>query len=233
MKPIVIMGNGPSMKKEYLDIIKDKKIDAIGMNAIYRLLKQGSWFPKYYVCFDSSVTGSHHEEFLDLIKDQSNGIYKFCFYKNNFKDLPENPRVILKDIPPQFSKQKYQYVTTGTCSARFAIEMGYDVLILVGIDCNYKEKVAERVTLPNTRATFRLTETPVNNPNYFFEDYQVKGDVYNIPNAPYHRNAWLELSKHLKSYNVKVIQTSHIFQVNGFERQTFEEAIEKYFKITL
>lgn len=228
MPAIVVIGNGPSMKEEYLDLIRASGIPAVGMNAIYRLLRKKGWFPEYYLCFDASVAGSHKEEFSQLIKDESNGIKKFCFYKCNFKELGENPRVVLKDHPPRFQNQKFNYVTTGTCAVRFAIELGYDQIIIVGVDCNYKDKVAERRTLPDTRATYELTETPAHNPNYFFEGYQIKGDVYNVPNAPYHRLAWQELATQVSTFGVRCTQTSPAFQISGYESLGFNEALKKY-----
>lgn len=230
MKSIVVIGNGPSMKKEHLQLIQDTETPSIGMNAIYRLLKTKGWFPRYYLCFDASVTGSHKKEFLNLIADDNNGIEKFCFYKVNFKDFEPNDRVILKEHPPNFKGQKFNYVTTGTCAVRFAIELGYDTIIITGVDCNYKEKVAERITLPNTRATYKLTETPKRNPNYFFDEYQVEGDIYNTPNAPYHRLAWQELAQQISSYRVRCVQTSPIFNIQGFENLDFNKAMEKYVK---
>jgi len=223
---IVIIGNGPSMKKEYIDIIKDSNIDSLGMNSIYRYLNRIHWYPTYYTCFDSRVAGSHKKEFIKMMEDDNINIKKFVFYKENFGDYSNN-KLILKDSPPKFNKQSYNLVTTGSCSVRFAIEMGYKNVILTGIDANYKDKVADRDLVPGTRATFKLKETPENNPNYFFSDYQLKGDIYNIPNKNYHVASWMELLSTIRKFNINLIQTSDIFELPNVRNVEFKKIMKE------
>lgn len=226
---IVVIGNGPSMKKEYFDIIKNKGIDSIGMNSVYRYLKYINWWPTYYLGFDSKVTSSHKSEFIKLINDNNNGIKEFIFYEENFPELKNNSRVTLKTSPPKFKNQHFSHVTTGSCAVRFAIEKGYKNIILIGIDCNYKEKVAERELQKGTWGTFKLLEDPKDNPNYFFDDYQQKGDIYNIPNAPYHKASWIELAtqKAKNKLKVEIYQANPNFKVSGFKNVEFEKIIDE------
>jgi hypothetical protein len=228
---IIIIGNGPSMKKEYFKVIQELGLDAIGMNSVYRYLKNINWWPKYYLGFDSMVTDSHKDEFIKLIEDKTNGIEQFIFYEENFPEYKNksNQRVVLKTTPPKFEGQSFSHITTGSCAVRFAIEKGYKNIVLLGIDCNYKEKVAERELQEGTWGTYKLLETPTQNPNYFFGDYQVEGDIYNIPNSPYHKNSWYELATQKVSNKItaNIIQTSPNFFIRGLENISFEEVIEQ------
>lgn len=223
---VIVIGNGPSMKEEYIDIIKSNNIDSIGMNSIYRFLNRINWYPKYYCCFDSRVAGSHKNDFIKLMDNEDNNIKEFVFYQENFNDY-DNKRLVKKGSPPRFKNQKYSLVTTGTCAVRYLIEKGYKNIILVGIDVNYKEKVAERSLVKGTRATFKLEETPQNNPNYFFEDYQLKGDIYNIPNRKYHESSWIELLMTIKQNNINLIQTSNNFKMPYIKNIDFNKIVKE------
>jgi len=229
---ILILGNGPSMKKEYFENIKELNIPSIGMNSAYRFYQRINWWPTYYVGFDSKVTASHRDSFIKMIKNHSNNIKEFLFYKENFpeKEFEDYERLRLCGFPPRFQNQSYHHITTGTCAVRYAISMGYKNIYLFGINSQYVEKVAERSLEPNTTATFKLLETPKNNPNYFFEDYQLKNDVYNIPNSPFHLNAWRELALHKQMYSVNIYQTNKDFPLKEYPYISPEEIYEKFKK---
>lgn len=74
---LVVVGNGPSLKQEYLDIIREKNIDSFGLNSAYRYFEKSNWFPKYYGCFDYALSESHNEEWSKMIKDQNFPVEKF------------------------------------------------------------------------------------------------------------------------------------------------------------
>jgi len=69
----------------------------------------------------------------------------------------------------------------------------YDDIHLAGFDCDYIEFLPETEILPD--GSLRITKTPETNPNYFFNDYQREGDLYNVPNGTtVHMRSWKELS---------------------------------------
>ena len=59
--------------------------------------------------------------------------------------------------------------------------LGFNDIHIMGIDCNYKEFLPETEKLED--GTLKITKTPDNNPNYFIDDYQREGDIYNKPNC--------------------------------------------------
>ena len=70
----------------------------------------------------------------------------------------------------------------------------YTDINLFGIDCNYVEFLPETERLKDN--TLRITKTPLNNPNYFIDDYQREGDNYNIPNTKsVHYKSWELINK--------------------------------------
>jgi len=197
---IIIIGSGPSMKPEYIDMIRASGLPSMGMNAQYRHYETIDWLPQYYCCFDVQV-GENHKEKLTSLDTH------LCSYR-------EVGGQTTKGIPPDFKNQSYHYVTTGTCAVRWAMELGYKRIILTGIDCDYQDLTADKELVEGTWGTWKLKETPKENPNYWVEDYQQEGDVYNTPNynpsKPYHPLAWLELAAQSHHYGVQLIQTGSL-----------------------
>jgi hypothetical protein len=184
MKKVLVMGNGPSLKD--LDFKKLKNIDTVGMNAAYRYWEKINFYPTYYCCLDNVVVVSHQEQIKNLI--DSNRIKKFFLHENILIKYPE-----LKNIEnimifnSKFNKDQSNiffnnFVTTGSYSIRWMIDLGYTDIGLLGIDCNYVEKVENSESIGKNKLI--ITNNSSSNPNYFFEDYQKEGDKYNIPNNP-------------------------------------------------
>ena len=78
--------------------------------------------------------------------------------------------------------------------------MGADKIKLLGMDCNYTEFIPESKKLDD--GTLVITKTPKNNPNYFFNYYQMQGDIYNKPNGTrIHKASWMDLAHIVILYN--------------------------------
>ncbi|PKP81502.1 MAG: hypothetical protein CVT79_10485 [Alphaproteobacteria bacterium HGW-Alphaproteobacteria-18] len=84
---------------------------------------------------------------------------------------------------PAFRTGWPNLLTTGAYSLRYAAELGYTQLILLGIDLDY-QPLPEAAEADGLRLV--MTETPKENPNYFFDDYQQAGDEFHVPNPESH-----------------------------------------------
>lgn len=183
-KPFVILGNGPSLKG--FDFENLRGYDTIGMNAAYRYWDRINWYPTYYICLDTVVVKSHHDEIARLVKDSDKlGIKKFFVRKDLFELQPQlesHPKVVTYADMKRNNPLAFDcvHVTTGSFAARFAIYEGYTKMIMLGIDEKYVNFIQESKRKENI--TLEITDTPQNNPNYFFDDYQQKGDLYQIAN---------------------------------------------------
>jgi len=183
-KPFVILGNGPSLKG--FDFFRLEGYDTIGMNAAYRYWDRINWYPTYYICLDTVVVKSHHHEIDRLVQESDKlGIKKFFVRQELFElepQLEHHPKVITYEEMKRRNPLAFDcvHVTTGSFAARFGIYEGYKDLIMLGIDETYVNFIKESKRKENI--TLEITETPDDNPNYFFADYQQKGDQYQIAN---------------------------------------------------
>ena len=191
-KRILIAGNGPSLRE--VDFEDLRGIDWFGMNAAYRYWDKIGIYPTVYSCLDKVVIKSHAKEILRLFSE--NKIQKFFLVKDILEEIPDFPNddrvffledMIASDEPGSeifktaFSDKK----TTGSWAVRFAIYLGYREIFLSGIDVNYVE-IIEGAERTGTGLELKIGAEVKDNPNYFFNDYQKPGDVYQIPNPERH-----------------------------------------------
>ena len=246
MSKVLVIGNGPSTKQ--LDF-KSVNIETVGMNAAYRYWDRIDFRPTYYACLDDTVVISHQDEIRRLIREGR--ILKFFLHYNILEKYPELAELDNVLIFEQGFNRKdpdsifyNNFCTTGSFSIRWMISLGYKHIGLIGIDCNYVEIVKSAVQISEMQ--LEIVSDSQENPNYFFEDYQQKGDKYNIPNNP---KTKVNRSVHADSVhrifedcerlnmNVQLINTSvnnldfeNIMKVDDFLNMSFSDSTEDFFE---
>ena len=242
---LVIIGNGPSLKQEHIDLIKEKNIDSFGLNTAYRFFEKTGWYPKYYGCFDYALCESHKEEWSKMIDDPNCPIEKFflierpsieallphtsCYFDdhirthNKFVERPHNQDGIGH---PHFGTRNRKVSCTGANAVRTGAELGYKKIILVGHDASYVQcsdlKEAEFVK----GCRFVVKDEIKKNPNYFWDDYQQQGDLFHSPGDP--RPAWRNLAECLKMFapDVDVVNCSPESKLDCFRFGNFNDEIK-------
>ncbi len=119
------------------------------------------------------------------------------------------PKLFFEDLKRDESSIYHDIVVwgSGNIAVYYALD-NYDHVSMAGFDCDYTEFIPE--CKKQDDGSLIMTSTPKYNPNYFFNSYQQKGDIYSVPNGkPVHLNSWVELSnsipegKTLINYNDK------------------------------
>ena len=214
--PVAVLGNGKSLKD--FDF-KSLKMDSIGMCLAYRHWNKIDWFPTYYCCVDHVVLKHNIDDIKEFIKkDKCKGylLTKSCL--SYWREAESNDKILfLEDLQNQ-QGNPFRYLRswcTGTSSFLFSVILGYNDIHVFGMDCNYVEFLPETEQLEN--GTLRIKKTPKTNPNYFIEDYQRVGDVYNKPNTDsVQRPSWEDLVFVLTGYT----------RLNNFMLNVFNFSIE-------
>ena len=101
-----------------------------------------------------------------------------------------------------------------------ALKIGYKRIYLIGCDLNYIEQIKEsNKKINNKNQEFlQMEKTPEKNPNYWFDDYQQKGDIYNIPNGKeMHLPGWEAIKKYTDFYNIEIFNCSDISEIPYFK----------------
>ena len=232
---ILVLGNGPSLKKYSFN---SYQIPTIGMNIAFRYWEKINWYPTYYACLDNKVTEEHHEAIYKMVQHQDKlGIKKFFLRRricDFHPDLKRHPNILFAyEIGPKsrgFSN--YKRKTTGSWSVRWAIYMGYTTMLLLGIDCHYVPLLKSTRSLLDSRQKLRTDIE--NNQNYFFDEYQKKGDKIHIPSkGKEDRELHIESFQHLaketrKNSKIQIINCnteSKIHMLKIFPYRSIEEVL--------
>lgn len=142
-KRCFILGNGPSLSSDDLDMLKDEITFAT--NRIYKIFDKTEWRPSYYVMFDEGVGMAEgvidNVSRLDCIKfvrEQGYFVYKsirgdVCFihsrYSRRYLDHPCFSDNLIEGI--------YAIATVTYMAIQIARWMGFDEIYLLGMDNKY------------------------------------------------------------------------------------------------
>lgn len=203
-RTVFLLGNGPSLRDVQLADLSDHL--TIGMNAAYRYWDEIDWYPTHYACLDLVVGLSHRHAIARLIEEGR--IERFLLRSNLIEALGEigyDKRVINFDaLCTRVPILATSTVTTGSHSALWAASsLGCCQVVLLGIDGRY----VERVDGAKARGGIELEMVEDGeNPNYFFDGYQRKGDRYNVPNPRpgLHIEAWAKAGNELSAAEIAV-----------------------------
>ncbi len=222
-----VIGNGPSLTVEDLEILQNNHIDSFAVNRIFKIFPKTSWRPTYYVSTDHVMIRDLLDEVNVLpVKDKfiplQNKYYlgikvkgAHYFFRN---DLREN------DQPDGFgldcTKQVNMRGTVTIACIQLAIHMGYRNIYLLGIDHNFDKIITENgeiVIDPSVK-------------NYFIEGYDddVAAEVsHNLGNTTI---AYMDLRKFCDKYGINVKNASRQTKLRAFELIKFEEALQYIIK---
>lgn len=223
-RPAIILGNGPSLRGfEFSNL---NPFHVFGMNAAYRYWDEINWYPDYYSCLDTVVGLSHAEEIGRLIEtSDETGIKLFLLRDNlvqSLGDCRHKEKVINFDqLRENIGTLQVDPITTGSHTAAWAAVLGYRFIYLLGVDCNYQEVVAGAAKKGGYE--LEIVEDS-DNPNYFFDGYQRKGDAYNLPNPfkDLHLRSWRAVAETLVDSEATIRNANLESKVDCFDFCLFE-----------
>ena len=179
---IDILGNDKTL--ETYDF-NNKRIK-LGMNVAYRYWEKINKYPNIYVSLDDVLTPYHAENIHMLIESKKIDI--FVLHEKYFDIYPNDAYLqnvfnysILK--PELYLLNSSPHITTGLFSIRLVLSMGFKTLNIYGMSGKYVNFLPEsEQVIHNGKNVLKIKTEIKNNPNYFFDEYQKIGDIYNIPN---------------------------------------------------
>ena len=249
----ILLGNGPSLAN--VDFTTLESHFTFGLNAAYRGYERINFWPKFFGCFDALVCCHHSSKYKELVKESK--ISKFFFIDIDdkgdkiFSQQELNNRERFEDIRFQYrtpdEKQRSDILsisfrkfidmrTSGANTIQSALLMGFRKIILLGVDQNYVEVVDGAAKDGGKYHKLIMEKTPDSNPNYWFSDYQQKGDKFNRPNLTISQiPAWHNLSVTLEDLKIPcmIYNCSPITQLKAFEKKPLDEALSKMQEISV
>jgi len=168
-----IIGNGPSLRQT--DLFKLKSEFTFGMNRIYLLFPELGFHTTYFVSINDLVI----EQFRDDILAQP--MPKFLAWRSHRHFAPQLPITQLPTFlytsytSPRFSSdvrgRVWEGATVTNVALQIAFHMGFEKVILIGVDHNFTSKGDANKTVVSEG----------DDPNHFAPNYFGKGAKWQLP----------------------------------------------------
>lgn len=169
-KRCFIMGNGPSLRNT--DLSKLKNEITFGMNRIFLAFPEMGFSTSYFVAVNDLVIEQSAQDIQEL------NIPRFVSWRGGKKWLkPEEELYFLYSTysGPKFAKdirnRLWESATVTYVALQIAYYMGFDEVVLIGVDHNFATKGK-----PNTTITSQGDD-----PNHFHPGYFGKGFRWQLP----------------------------------------------------
>ena len=212
-KPILIVGNGPSLNKTPLD--EFGSIASIGMNKIDMLFRRVQWRPSMIMCTNNLVVRQHSKQFaaMDIpvyLAWKSRWFLKKKSANIHFFNIKEKEDFCLDAVDGVGSGATVTYA-----ALQFAYHLGCNPVILVGVDHNFDKTGASNI--------YEKRETE--DVNHFDPNYFSKGSYWGLPNLDASEQAFLRSRHAFEADNRKIYDATIGGKLTIFEKIDIAQAL--------
>lgn len=224
-----ILGNGPSLNKADLSLLKDEY--TFGVNGIFYKTKEMGFTPTFYVVEDRHVMADNVEEI-----NKFDVPYKF-FPKSYSKYIKSAPNTFFFNMNtgyynetsdffclPRFSldasKRLYCGQSVTMINLQIAHFLGFKEVYLVGMDHSY--------VIPDSALIDGETiESTDDDPNHFHPDYFGKGKKWHDPHLDRVERSYLYMRLAYEATGRKVYNATVGGHLEIFDRRNYSELFKK------
>ena len=214
-----IIGNGPSLKVEDLNILAKHREISFAFNRIYNIFDQTHWRPTYYISQDEKMLQNTYDEMCSVPAEKRFFPVEMKWYYN----MPlhdalffhqKNPKNMLK---PVFSDDISNFIgnskTVAFTAMQIAVFMGIKEIYLIGTDHHFHKSInakGEIIIDPSAK-------------DYFCDSYNKdKEDLY-IPNTDESTYTFIAAKQYGDSHDIKIFNATRGGKLEVFPRVNFDE----------
>jgi FkbM family methyltransferase len=217
-----IIGNGPSLRKTDLSVLKDEITFAV--NGFFLMARELDWHPTFYVVEDHLVA-EDRRHWIDEFKGPTKLFPVYLAYCLSEDDdtifFNHRPR---KSYPHgfDFSTDAREITYTGctvtyTCM-QLAFYFGFKEIYLIGVDASYQlPKDTER----SSKYGVGILDMQSDDPNHFHPDYFGKGFRWHDPQVDKMIEAYQEARKVTENSAQRIYNATIGGMLEVFERRSF------------
>lgn len=224
-----IIGNGPSLKAEDLNKIKNHV--SFSANRINLILEETEWEPHYYTFIDSLMANNFFKEVYEMPKKQmfvvvtdagynalKRHFAKECIFLRSYHEKDKNG---LPKFSDDLAKKMHTYGTVIYANIQLAVYMGFKNIYLIGVDNNYAvNKQKDGIIEINKELIGK---------DHFKESYynQMGKNAKSSPNDTYAMTqAYLAAKKYCDQRGVNIYNATRGGKLEVFPRVNFDELFD-------
>ena len=219
-----IIGNGPSLKLEDLEKLKNEKTFAC--NLIFQCFDKTEWRPTNYFNIDANsirTTFRTREKTLEIFSECENAFVRAASEMWDFRDDPEFSNMYLMNMI--FSESEEDFEFSEDCSEKvimgytvtytmmqMAVYMGFKEIYLIGIDHNYSKIVLQDGSIVNGKITKDKEHAD------FLGNYNLPNgsEVYKV------ERAYMKARQYAEDHDIKIYNATRGGNLKIFELFNFD-----------
>lgn len=217
-KRCFIIGNGPSLTAEDLELLKDEYTFAF--NRIYYMFDKTKWRPTFYCTQDDKIVRNSLKEIKNQIETP------FVFAPINLKwyynlDLDTEyyfcPKsAVAENMCPEFCEDIPHQIGVGNTVAytamQLAVYMGFTEIYLIGIDHSFR-------TIQDKNGNIVVDSTAK---DYFCSEYNEDKDELFIPRLDLSTLSYIAAQKYAENHIVNIYNATRGGKLEIFPRRNFD-----------
>lgn len=213
-----IVGNGPSLSPDDLEVLHKNNIPTFGFNRIFLMFEKTNWRPTYYISQDEKMLKNCTKQVSEM-----NLPYKFIplqlkyYFGINIKDaLYFNMQA--DDLIPfgEFANIVGNSNTVAYTAAQLAAYMGFKKIYLIGVDHSFS-------VVKNDKGEIIRDE---NAKDYFTDSYNADKDELYIPNLDASTRTFLKMKKNCDAAGIEVYNATRGGKLEVFPRVNFDDLLK-------
>ena len=209
-KRCFVIGNGPSLTVEDLEMIRSNNDISFASNLVFKCFEDTEWRPDFYCVQDFNLIRENLDSFEKIYNEYKCGFYPINLrrdYKKSFLRKKNNYFFEIRDLywendKPQFSFDisncSYEGFTVTYFMIQLALYMGFKEIYLLGIDHSYGKN------------------------NDAYSDILKDAKTYNPPRLDRTTQAYEYADEMVKSVGAKVFNATRGGYLEAFERVNFD-----------
>ena len=214
-KKCYIVGNGPSLTMEDLELIKSE--DCFASNLIFKIFDKTNWRPKYYFILDRYADTKDVLNSIDLdylfVGDY---FWKYRGMKNKNAICIHTERNRNKNdigFSVDATKVLYSHFTVTHAMIQMAVYMGYKKIYLIGMDHNYSLEYDSNGKI--------ISNSDIK--SHVFKDEKPADVVANIEGM---NKAYIACRKYCDDNNVEIYNSTRGGKLEWFKRKNLLESLK-------
>lgn len=221
-KRCFVIGNGPSLRIEDLDMLKSNGDYCFACNKIYKVFGKTSWRPNFYACTDSAV---FRQNYYSILKQKE---YQKFFGANlplqdKIRQDPDNIRInyATKRIERTRFNPKATFIYSGGTVTYVLITlawlMGFREIYLIGCDHSYG--------FFSGKKSGSMESTAETNNDYFMKNYMRPGEKINVGNLDRSEQGYIIARNYIESHGGKIFNATRGGKLEVFPRADLDEVL--------
>jgi hypothetical protein len=223
-----IIGNGPSLRGEDLNKIKDQV--SFSSNRINLFLDETKWRPYYYTFIDAKIADNFFNEVYKMKKQKMfvvvtdagfNSLRKQfrndCVYLRAYHEHGKNG---LPKFSEDLSKKMNTHGTVTYANIQLAVYMGFKSIYLIGVDNNYAIN-------KQLDGSIQINKELIGKDHFNDNYYNSIENVKQLPNNVYAMTqAYISAKQHCDQKGVKIYNATRGGKLEVFPRVSFDDLFD-------